>query len=166
LFVFPRHTGIKFVPDGFGGHFYNIRKFTFQIWMFWDCEESARKVAEMIINLTQHPKTVDQTEVLDLPSDILVEVKHLLNFVKIPAQGEIQARATALAAIAVDQGAQSAMIGGAPYLMSALERALTAVGVRPLYAFSVKESVESVAADGSVSKTNVFKRVGFVEADQ
>ena len=36
------------------------------------------------------------------------------------------------------------MIGGAPYLMASLERALDAVMIQPVYSFSVRESVEAV----------------------
>ena len=57
------------------------------------------------------------------------------------------------------------MIGGAPFFMSALERALLDVGITPLYAFSIRESVEKAAEDGTVTKINVFKHVGFVEAN-
>ena len=56
----------------------------------------------------------------------------------------------------------SAMIGGAPWMMSALEGALLDAGVQPVYAFSVRESVEQVQPDGSVRKVNVFRHVGFV----
>ena len=55
------------------------------------------------------------------------------------------------------------MIGGAPYLMSALENALMAVGIKPLYSFSERVSMEETIADGTVRKTNVFRHVGFVE---
>ena len=47
--------------------------------------------------------------------------------------------------------------------MSTLERALAEVKVTPVYAFSVRESLETVSDDGTVTKTNVFKHVGFVE---
>jgi hypothetical protein len=56
------------------------------------------------------------------------------------------------------------MIGGAPYLMAPLERSLRSVGVYPVYAFSVRESVEQTAPDGTVRKTNVFRHAGFVPA--
>lgn len=58
-----------------------------------------------------------------------------------------------------------AMIGGAPYLMAPLEIALRDVGIRPLYAFSVRASVEKTRPDGSVEKINVFKHGGFVGLD-
>lgn len=46
--------------------------------------------------------------------------------------------------------------------LSPLEKALWEVGIRPLFAFSVRESVERVKDDGSVEKTSVFKHAGFV----
>lgn len=55
-----------------------------------------------------------------------------------------------------------AMIGGAPYLMAPLERALKAVGVQVCYALSDRVSIEQPQPDGSVTKTSVFKHVGFL----
>ena len=55
-----------------------------------------------------------------------------------------------------------AMIGGAPYLMSALEKCLIEMGAKPVYAYSERVSVETTAADGSVVKENVFRHLGFV----
>lgn len=46
--------------------------------------------------------------------------------------------------------------------MGALERALIAKGVKPVYAFSARESVDHVQADGSVRKVAVFRHLGFV----
>ncbi len=56
------------------------------------------------------------------------------------------------------------LIGGAPWMMSRLEAAVRDAGFRPLYAFSARESTELVQA-GSVRKMNVFRHVGFLEAD-
>ena len=47
--------------------------------------------------------------------------------------------------------------------MSALEKALVDYGVCPYYAFSRRESVEEVQADGSVRKTAVFRHAGFIQ---
>ena len=66
-------------------------------------------------------------------------------------------RANLLANIAVELGVDTAMIGGAPYLMSALERALRSRGIAPVYSFSTR-TVEIV---GYV-KTSVFKHTGWV----
>lgn len=38
-----------------------------------------------------------------------------------------------------------------------------AIGVKPLYSFTERASVESTNEAGEVVKTNVFKHVGFVE---
>jgi len=46
--------------------------------------------------------------------------------------------------------------------MGALERALQKRGIKPLYAFSERVSVEKVI-DCVVVKTNEFKHMGFVE---
>ena len=59
-----------------------------------------------------------------------------------------------------------AMIGGAPYLMAELEKELWHLGIEPVYAFTKRESVESVDENGNVTKTAVFKHAGFVSAIQ
>ena len=41
---------------------------------------------------------------------------------------------------------------------------LTQHNATDLYAFSVRESVEVHNPDGSVSKNNVFRHLGFIEA--
>jgi hypothetical protein len=115
----------------------------------------------MIINLTQHPGTPEQG--VKEPSD-KKGVQALLTFSTLPTSAEIRERAEKLAAIAVAEGANAAMIGGAPYLMGPLESALRSAGVKALYAFSVRQSVEKTDGDGNVVKVNVFKHVGFVEA--
>jgi hypothetical protein len=87
-----------------------------------------------------------------------------LSFDTLPPGSEIDRKARGLAAIAARLRVPSAMIGGAPYLMGPLEAALKAVGVKPIYAFSVRESVENTLPDGRVVKTAVFRHLGFVEA--
>ena len=116
-----------------------------------------------IINLTQHQATAEQIEAGVVEPAEKAAVQAVLTFDAIPSVEEIQQRALLLAAIAVQSGCKKAMIGGAPFFMSALESALKAQGIAPVYAFSQRESVESIQSDGSVVKTNVFKHVGFVE---
>lgn len=58
-----------------------------------------------------------------------------------------------------------ALVGGAPFFMSTLERHLLANGVIPLYAFSVRESKETTMDDGSVGKVSVFKHKGFISIE-
>ena len=139
----------------------------------------------LLVNLTQHEMTGDQYK---LNNEDLVEikfkpyngtsrgsadyVKKLLNFNTIPSKKEIMDRAIALAAYAsglLNQAKNEgdrlyALIGGAPYLMPPLEEALKNEGIQPLYAFSQRESVETINADGTVVKTAVFKHAGYIEA--
>lgn len=124
----------------------------------------------MILNLTQHAATPEQIEagVVDLTGTDLVEIKALLTFADLPREGEPEARARAIADIArrvagnVAEGDEVfGMIGGAPYLMAPLEAALAQAGIAPVYAFSVRESVETTDADGSVRKTAIFRHRGF-----
>ena len=116
-----------------------------------------------IIKLTQHTATAEQSaEGVFEPKD-KTAVQQLLTFEDLPKKEDILARAEALANIAEAEGATSAMVGGAPYLMGALENALKERGIQPLYAFSIRESVEETLPTGEVIKKNVFRHLGFVE---
>lgn len=119
----------------------------------------------MIINLTQHKATDEQLAagVVEPVPELKAKIAEALTFDDVQTQVEIGLAAEALAWLADESGEAVAMIGGAPFLMSALEEALTEIGIRPLYAFSRRESVEQVQADGSVRKVAVFKHVSFVE---
>lgn len=113
-----------------------------------------------VINLTQHPATPEQiSEGVIEPSE-KEAVRRLLTFDEIPSKVDIEERAAALAEIA--SGYEAAMIGGAPYLMGALETALIKKGVSPLYSYTKRISVEKME-DGVVVKTNVFKHAGWVK---
>ena len=114
-----------------------------------------------ILNLTQHSATAEQ-----VTAGVVAPVNHgavkvLLDFQTLPSVADVWQRAVQLAQLAKASGASHAMIGGAPFLMKELEFQLLAVSVSPLYAFSVRESVESTQPDGSVVKTAVFRHVGF-----
>lgn len=119
----------------------------------------------LIINLTQHPAAQEQAlqGVFDFEGLQLQALKKALTFEGIPSKEEMRLRALLLAEMAKRAGVQKAMIGGAPYFMSALEKALKDVGIQPLYAFSVRESIEKTLPDGSIQKVNIFKHLGFVE---
>lgn len=119
-----------------------------------------------IINLTQHPATPEQLEagVIDTSREDKIELGRMLTFSSLPSRQDVATRAEYLARLAVQYDAPYAMIGGAPWLMSALEAALFARRITPLYAFSVRESVETAMPDGSVQKVNVFRHAGFVPA--
>lgn len=116
-----------------------------------------------IINLTQHKASAEQVEagVFDLPETSVL--KAVLTFVAIPTAENIKQRAKLLAGLALTSNAEAAMIGGAPYLMGALEKELKAKGIQPLYSFTERVSVEVENPDGSVTKTAVFKHQGWVK---
>ncbi len=116
-----------------------------------------------IVNLTQHPASEIQLEAGVVEPANKQAVKDLLTFEKAPDIGEIERRATALAQIAAEAQADAAMIGGAPYLMGPLEAQLEILGVRPLYSFSRRESLEQTQSDGSVRKVNIFVHTGWVD---
>ena len=122
----------------------------------------------MIINLTQHAATPEQNlaGVVDLSGEDLALLKDYLTFHTLPSKGEIKAKAQALTTLATlaGNGATGAMIGGAPYLMSALEQELKEKGITPLYAFSERVSEEAIQPDGSLKKVAVFRHLGFVQA--
>lgn len=117
-----------------------------------------------ILNLTQHPATPDQVAagVVDLPAERREFLVKLLTFEELPSRYEIEEVALHIAALCDTEWVTTAMIGGAPYLMSALEEALSTIYVKPVYAFSKRESVEELQPDGSVRKATVFKHLGFV----
>lgn len=124
-----------------------------------------------IVNLTQHLATPEQLAagVVDWPRDEedRATLARLLTFTTAPTAVEIQRRARALTRIAVrfrggPPGTGSALIGGALFFMAPLERALRAAGITPIYAFSLRESVEESAPDGSVRKTATFRHVDFI----
>ena len=133
----------------------------------------------MILNLTQHNPTAEQVDAGVVSHPEAARIKELLTFDTLDACQEVRWRAKKLAALAVEffrpdvvkrphrwryPDAPQVMIGGAPFLMGELEAQLKLKGLQPVYAFSTRVSVESQAADGSVTKTNVFKHVGFYKA--
>lgn len=116
--------------------------------------------SEQVLNLTQHNSTPEQGCVEPVNKEA---VKAALTFDSIPNSVEMYDRAVFLAGVCKEVNASKAMIGGAPFFMSTLERVLIANGIQPLYAFSERVSEEKINADGTVTKINVFKHVGFVE---
>ena len=118
-----------------------------------------------ILNLTQHLPSDEQVVagVVDLPTEAKQVLKGLLDFHDLPTSEEITVRAVAICAIAKEYGAKQVMLGGAPFLMGTLEAVLKDNGIKPLYAFSKRISVEKTNPDGTVVKTSEFKHMGFVE---
>ena len=130
----------------------------------------------MILNLTQHTATQEQKAQLVVePRMCKDKIRELLTFEEIPSKEEIEARASELARIAASEASFYAgdtdnkvwitrvLIGGAPFFMGALEKALRESGFTPVYAFSKRESEEIPQPDGSVRKIAVFRHIGFVE---
>ena len=127
----------------------------------------------LTLNLTQHAATPEQftafVMALDTPEQT-AEVAALLTVDELPSPEEVRARAWKLANIAqawvhrhdLPVGTQ-VMIGGAPWLMTALARRLEALGLKPVFAFSKRESADQPQPDGSVRKVAVFRHVGFVD---
>ena len=113
-----------------------------------------------IKNLTQHAPTVEQFDGIDGVTAVDPKAVGLLNFSAPPSIEEINERAAALAALA--SGFESAMVGGAPYLMGPLCAALKAVGVQPVFSFTERKSEEQQLPDGSVKKVSVFAHVAWV----
>ena len=118
---------------------------------------------EYIWNLTQHSPTAAQAaEGVQQP---LEGAAKLLTFTELPSQLEITARVLMLASLVaeIELLGDRVMVGGAPYLLPPLVQALKEIGLRPIYSFTERRSVETVQADGTVSKTSVFEHVGWVE---
>ena len=117
-----------------------------------------------ILNFTQHAATAEQVAagVIDLMQHDLASLKALLNFVGLPTADEIYERAYAIAALAENLFAETVMVGGAPFLMPVLQKALQMRGITVLYAFSERVSIEKIV-NGVVVKTNEFKHIGFIE---
>ena len=130
----------------------------------------------MIINLTQHQASPEQIVlgVVDLPTEQRETLSQLLTFDDCPVTEEIKERAEAIAELACYNGLSgdegdspfidTAMIGGALWLMAPLAQALKERGIEPFFAFSVRETEEQTQADGSVRKVVVFRHTGWVPA--
>ena len=123
----------------------------------------------MIINCTQHRATPEQLAlgVTDFPEPSRSELVRLLTFEELPTIDIIHERAKNICALVdntfKDVTPKVLLLGGAPFLMGTLERHIIFRGWKPVYAFSQRESVEELQADGTVKKTSVFKHAGFVE---
>lgn len=126
----------------------------------------------VIINLTQHHFSNEQKEEFLLKDFEWVnttdEVKELLTFTTRPTLAEMQERAKALVAHAKANQAGGVisetvvMCGGAPYFMPVLEQAFLGTGIRVVYSFSERASIETTMPDGNVVKTSVFRHAGFI----
>lgn len=118
----------------------------------------------MIGNLTQHIATPAQKKAGVVEPANKKNVQKLLTFADLPSLQDIIDVADGLVSITNTEGWKKVMIGGAPYLMYTLEIALRRAEVSPLYAFSKRETIETVLPNGSVEKKNTFTHEGFIEA--
>lgn len=120
----------------------------------------------MILNLTQHTATSEQIKagVVNLGEFDHNIIKEMMTFDALPTKSVIDTAAVFLADTARQfcTVGDEVMIGGAPFLMAALEDALKKEGLKPVYAFSRRVSEDVVNPDGTVTKTTVFKHEGFV----
>lgn len=114
-----------------------------------------------IFNCTQHKETREQIDSgVYSVTEYVESIQELLTFVLIPTQSEMDDRAKKLAVMAKITGAKEVMLGGAPFFMSTLEKAMIDVGIRPIYAFSERVSIENAETG---KKKSVFKHKGFVK---
>lgn len=122
----------------------------------------------MFLNLTQHAATADQkgAGVVDLDVGDRQWLRDQLTFNTLPTADDVRDRAHAIHDFVVTRFPEvtRVMLGGAPYLMPPLQRLFADVGVRVVYAFSVRDVQEVTNPDGSVSKKTVFRHAGFVDA--
>lgn len=129
-------------------------------------------IKRTIINATQHLATEEQRAagVIDLDGATCERVKEYMTFDSIPDHEDLHYFAAAIieeiVRFAKEHGltpkSTCLMLGGAPFFMSALERACKSSDIDYVYAFSQRKSVEKQLPDGTVVKQNVFKHLGFV----
>ena len=120
----------------------------------------------MILNITQHKATKEQIAdgIVQPSADDKVTIERILTFDKITncTQESIEDRADKLVAICKEYKADGALIAGAPWLMSLLEKKLMFACVKSYYAFSERVCEEKVV-DGKTITTRTFKYGGLVE---
>lgn len=125
---------------------------------------------EVVFNFTQHVATPDQREagIVDFPPYVRELFIPLLNFEELPTMADVSDRATALVEIMNNEfqdfpGHIKIMIGGAPFLMEPLSVELRSHGFIPVFAFSKRDSVETIE-NGVCKKSSVFRHAGLVGA--
>lgn len=124
-----------------------------------------------IINATMHNATPDQIAagVIELPDNAKAELKKLLTFNDLPTRDVLEERASQVEQLIAetfkDEDYNAVMIGGAPFFQSFLEATISTSAVLKTqtycHAFSRRECMETHNDDGSVSKSYVFKHLGF-----
>lgn len=123
-----------------------------------------------MLNLTQHVVTAEQLRdgAVEPEPDVKAEIQKLITFDRsvMDHPEQIWNRAKALTALIKREYplVNQAMVGGALYFMPALVRELKEAGIQPFFSYTDRVSTETQNPDGSVTKTLVFKHLGWVEA--
>lgn len=123
-----------------------------------------------MLNLTQHALTEEQIKdgAIEPVPEVKAEIQKLITFDRsvMDHPEQIWNRAKALVALVKREypTTSKAMVGGALYFMPALVRELKEAGIRPYFSYTDRVSTEIHNPDGSVTKTLVFKHLGWVEA--
>ena len=115
-----------------------------------------------ILNLTQHITTLEQQNDGVFEPKNKQSVISLLTFHSLPNEQIILERSNQLTEIVKDHHCDFVMIGGAPFLMSTLEKMLISKNIKPLYSFSERIVIEKTIGN-ETQKTSIFKHVGWVE---
>ena len=134
----------------------------------------------VIFNFTQHEFTKEQRDshfCVNMGPEVNDWVKEQLTFSGEITQELLQNRAMDLAnyaeyiamAFCEDVGSNlkdiHILIGGAPYFMPYLEKALISKGLTPIYSFSERVSEEVKQEDGTIKKVSSFKHKYFIPAN-
>ena len=123
-----------------------------------------------MLNLTQHALTAEQWRdgAVEPDQEIKAEIQKLITFDSsvIAHPEQIQDRAKALATLIRREYSllDKALVGGALYFMPALVKEVNEVGIQPYFSYTDRVSQETHNPDGSVTKTLVFKHLGWVAA--
>ena len=123
-----------------------------------------------MLNLTQHRVTNEQvvSGVTEPGSFTKRQIAKLLTFDEIEdaTGGEMTNRAVKIVDLCRD--CESVLIGGAPYFMPYLVKALRENNIKPYYSFTKRVTEEKWVNDedgeARVEKISHFKHIGFVEA--
>lgn len=119
-----------------------------------------------IVNLTQYWATPEQVDagVVNLKGEAHNLLINKLIFKELPTREEIWKRARGITDLAWKSMAPQAMIGGAPFLMMALETEISNAGIEPLYAYPKRVSKVKTLPGGKNITVKVFKHGGFISA--
>lgn len=115
-----------------------------------------------IINLTRMPITKEQKKQGLFDPKNKKAVLRLLAFDAPPEYEKILDVAQTLVAIAINEGAKEAAISGPAYLTSALESALIANGITPIYPYYKIVDMTRIDSSGKTVKGAELQHISFV----